>query len=162
MVPSCRGSTQNWAWGGQSKTSRSHLYPAMNPPWDQQTFLFTQTQWCCCPLNLHFISTSYGWVMFSPSYFVPVIFLIKVSFTFYLFFSKIYLWIYLRCRRCSFDSWVRKIPWRRKWQPTPVFLPGKFHGQRSLVGYHGVARIGHNLVTKPPSVNTSLGSWVCL
>ena len=33
------------------------------------------------------------------------------------------------------DSWVGKIPWRRKWQPTLVFLPGKFHGQRSLVGY---------------------------
>ena len=34
-----------------------------------------------------------------------------------------------------FSPWVRKIPWRRKWQPTPVFLPGQFHGQRSLVGY---------------------------
>ena len=32
-------------------------------------------------------------------------------------------------------SWVRKIPWRREWQPTPVFLPGKSHGQRSLAGY---------------------------
>ena len=32
----------------------------------------------------------------------------------------------------GFDLWVRKIPWRRKRQPTPVFLPGKFHGQRSL------------------------------
>ena len=31
--------------------------------------------------------------------------------------------------------WVRKIPWRRAWQPTPVYLPGEFHGQRSLVGY---------------------------
>ena len=30
--------------------------------------------------------------------------------------------------------WIRKIPWRRKWKPTPVFLPGKFHGQRSLAG----------------------------
>ena len=38
-------------------------------------------------------------------------------------------------RRHGFDPWVRKIPWRRKWQPTPEFLPGKFHGQRSLVGY---------------------------
>ena len=38
-----------------------------------------------------------------------------------------------RCKRCGFNSWVRKIPWRRKWQPTPVFLPGKFHRQRSLV-----------------------------
>ena len=34
-----------------------------------------------------------------------------------------------------FNPWVRKIPWRRKWQPTPVFLPGESHGQRSLVGY---------------------------
>ena len=32
-------------------------------------------------------------------------------------------------------SWVGKTPWRRAWQPTPLFLPGKFHGQRSLVGY---------------------------
>ena len=38
-------------------------------------------------------------------------------------------------RRLGFDPWVRKIFWRRKWQPTPVFLPGKSHGQRSLVGY---------------------------
>ena len=37
--------------------------------------------------------------------------------------------------RPRFDPWVGKIPWRRKWQPSPVFLPGKSHGQRSLVGY---------------------------
>ena len=35
----------------------------------------------------------------------------------------------------GFDPWVRKIPWRRKWQPTAVFLPEESHGQRSLVGY---------------------------
>ena len=35
----------------------------------------------------------------------------------------------------GFEPWVRKIPWRREWLPTPVFLPGKSHGQRSLVGY---------------------------
>ena len=40
-----------------------------------------------------------------------------------------------RCKRCRFYPWVGKIPWSRKWQPTPVFLPGEFHGQRSLVGY---------------------------
>ena len=38
----------------------------------------------------------------------------------------------LQCRRPRFE--VRKIPWRREWLPTPVFLPGEFHGQRSLVG----------------------------
>ena len=46
---------------------------------------------------------------------------------------------------------VRKIPWRRKWQPTLVFLRGKFHGQRSLEGYSspwGHKRVGHNLATK--------------
>ena len=37
--------------------------------------------------------------------------------------------------RPGFDPWVRKIPWRRKWQPTPVFFPGKSHGLRSLAGY---------------------------
>ena len=33
------------------------------------------------------------------------------------------------------DPWVRMIPWMRPWQPTPILLPGEFHGQRSLVGY---------------------------
>ena len=40
-----------------------------------------------------------------------------------------------RHKRFRFDPWVRKIPWRKAWQPTPVFLPGESHGQRSLVGY---------------------------
>ena len=38
-------------------------------------------------------------------------------------------------QRPGFNPWVGKISWRRKWQPTPVFLPGKSHGWRSLVGY---------------------------
>ena len=40
-----------------------------------------------------------------------------------------------RGKRLGFDPWVWKIPWRRKWQPTPVFMPGESHGQRSLAGY---------------------------
>ena len=46
--------------------------------------------------------------------------------------------VHLECRRhrrCSFNPWVKKIPWRRKWQLIPVLLPEKSHGQRSLVGY---------------------------
>jgi len=39
------------------------------------------------------------------------------------------------CRRPGFDPRVGKIPWRREWQHTPVFLPGESHGQRSLAGY---------------------------
>ena len=41
----------------------------------------------------------------------------------------------LQCRRPRFNPWVRKILWRREWQPTPVFLPGETHEQRSKVGY---------------------------
>ena len=55
-----------------------------------------------------------------------------------------------QCRRHGFDPQVGKIPYRRKQQPTPLFLPGKSHGQRSLAGYspRGHTRAGHNLVTK--------------
>ena len=76
--------------------------------------------------------------------------------------------ICLQCRKPGFDSWVGKIPWRRKWQPTPAFLPGGFHGERSLAGYsHWDHKVGHNWATntftfpsplmkaKPQGVNTS-------
>ena len=55
-----------------------------------------------------------------------------------------------QCRRRRFHPWVRKIPWRRKWQPTPVFLVRKSHGQRSLVGDSpwGCKGVRHDLVTK--------------
>ena len=47
-----------------------------------------------------------------------------------------------RYKRCRFESWVGKIPWRRKWHPTPGFLPGESQGQRSLtlqsIGSHRV------------------------
>ena len=46
----------------------------------------------------------------------------------------------IRCKRYGFNPWVGKIPWIRKWQPTPVFFPGEFHGQRSPVG---CSPVGH-------------------
>jgi len=49
--------------------------------------------------------------------------------------------IHLQCGIPGFNFWIRKIPWRREWKPTPVFLPGEFHEQKDLVGYiHGVAK----------------------
>ena len=49
--------------------------------------------------------------------------------------------ICLQCRRPGFYFWVRKIPWRREWQPTPVFLPGKSHGQTTWQAtVYGVAK----------------------
>ena len=51
----------------------------------------------------------------------------------------------------AFNPWVRKIPWRRKWQPTAVFMPGKFHGQRSLEGY---SPWGHRVSDTTEQLNT--------
>ena len=58
-----------------------------------------------------------------------------------------------------FDPWVRKIPWSRKQQRTPVFLPGKFHGQRSLAGYipWGHKKVRHDLATKQQTTKTVYG-----
>ena len=62
--------------------------------------------------------------------------------------------ICLQCRRHMFDHWAGKIPLRRKWQPIPVFLPGKSRRQRSLVGYSPGGHIGvrPNSVTKTEAI----------
>ena len=65
-----------------------------------------------------------------------------------------------QCRRLErhvFNPWVEKIPWRGKWQPTPVFLPEKSNGQMSLECYtvHGVTRVRHNLATKQHQQTTT-------
>ena len=58
------------------------------------------------------------------------------------------------------DPWVGKTPWRRRWQPTAVFLPGKSHGQRSLAGYNPWGhRVRHNLATKQQQSGS--GELVC-
>ena len=80
-----------------------------------------------------------------------------------------------RCRRHGFDPWVGRILWRRKWQSTPVFLPGESHGRRSLVCYsprgrkesdtterlhfhfHFVAQLVKNLPAMPETWVGSLG-----
>ena len=56
----------------------------------------------------------------------------------------------------GFDLWVGKIPWRRKWQPTPVFWPGKSHGQRSLKGY---SPWGHKEPDTTERLRAALLSW---
>ena len=58
------------------------------------------------------------------------------------------------------QSWVRKIPWKRESQPTPVFLPGESHGQRSLAGYcpRG-CRVGHDWATNTPGTIQSAASF---
>ena len=59
-----------------------------------------------------------------------------------------------QCRRRGLDPWVKKSPWRRKWQPTPVFVPGKSYGQRSLAGY---SLWGHKEWDMPEPLKTKTG-----
>ena len=99
----------------------SFLHPVQYPPLKLSLFLHLQLIWGESPLGL------LRWVRGKESAF--------------------------QCRRCKrheLDPWVRKIPWRRKWQPTPVFFPGKPHRQRSLVGYspRGLQRLKHSWVTE--------------
>ena len=59
-----------------------------------------------------------------------------------------------RCKIHGFDPWVCKIPWRRKWQHTPVFLPGESRGQKNMAGHSPWShqRVGHNLATKQQQI----------
>ena len=98
--------------------------------------------------------------LFCRSFF-PFILLFSCDLMAFLGYISGLLWC-LRCWRVclqygrpGFDPWVGKIPWRRKWQPSPVFLPGKSHGQRNLAGYSQWGhRVGHDWVT-----NTSILSY---
>ena len=83
---------------------------------------------CCCPLLLGFPRSSIG----------------KKK-------------ICLQCRSPRFNSWIREIPWRKKWQPTPIFWPGKSHGPEEPGGLQsrGSQRVVHDLVTKPPALSTN-------
>ena len=58
------------------------------------------------------------------------------------------------CRRHGFDPWVRKLPWWRKWQSIPIFLPGKSHEQRSLMGCSPQGHTGSDVTEQLNSSST--------
>ena len=69
-----------------------------------------------------------------------------------------------KCKRHRFDPWVRKIPWSRKWQAVPVFLPGKFHWQEEPGGswqFHGIKKSPAWLSTHT-HIHTSFLRWIFL
>ena len=114
-------------------------------------------------LHMYFIPSSLPLLILHPLFpFFASLFHLEPPVFFgvvFFFFSFLYLWVYFclaiysclnfpggssgkestcqcrRWRRSGFSPWVGKIPWRRKWQPTPVFLPGEAYGQRRLAGY---------------------------
>ena len=69
----------------------------------------------------------------------------------------------MRLENCRFNPWFGKISWRRKWQPTPVFLPWKFHGQRNLVGYSPCGcKESHVTEHTPTIINDNGYLFTCL
>ena len=67
--------------------------------------------------------------------YIYIIMYVCVTHTYIYIYTHTNIYIGLQCRRPGFDPWVGKIPWRKEWQPTAIFLPGEFHEQRSLAGY---------------------------
>ena len=65
-----------------------------------------------------------------------------------------------RHKRFGFSPWALKISWRRKWQPNPVFSPGKFHGLRSLVGYSPWGHKESDMTEHAHTLFNSLGCWL--
>ena len=91
------------------------------------------------------------WNLLSSGFYAPVV----STFMGLYWFKGLPLWLSgkestCQCRKCDFDPWLKKIPWRREWQPTPVSLFGKSRGQRLLEGYSpwGCKRVGHDLVAR--------------
>ena len=100
--------------------------------------------WSSLPLSLYFLISFYLIQTF------PIYKTIMVPYMYYEFIyvlSGLPQWLNdkesaCQCRRHGFNPWTAKILWRREWQHTSVFLPGKSHGQRRLVGYtvHGITK----------------------
>ena len=71
-----------------------------------------------------------------------------------------------RCMRCGLCPWVGKIPWRRRWQPSPVLFPGESIWTKEPGGLHSVGsrRLGHDWVTKHSTASKNHGSknWLCI
>ena len=105
---SCRVSWQSEDPGKSQRSSSSLKASILSSSGEPNLFLRYSVDWMStAPTNPHSASASLG---------------------------LRWLRICLQCRRCGFNPWVGKISWRRKWQPTPVFLPGKSYGQTSLAG----------------------------
>ena len=71
-------------------------------------------------------------------------------------------WQCRRCRRCGFDPWVGKIPWRREWHPTPVLLPGESHGRRSLVGYSPWGHKEWDVTERTWHIRCIVSTYICV
>ena len=120
-------------------------------PWSNS---LPQKSSCCCSNLLlpQDLCTCYAFCLeLSPSDYLPVLFR--------WFSGKESTCQRKRFRRLEFDPWIGKIPWRRKWQPIPIFVSGGFHGQRSLVGYSSWGRKELDTTEATEHLDLSCGTW---
>ena len=116
----------------RKKKKRKHIFFTTFSLWKAQTKIIYRVNWEMLRFSL--------FILFF-FYFLSLFHLICVHVVIYdLLWGFLPRWLSSKesacqCRRHRFDPWVGKIPWRRKWQPTPVCLPRKFHGQWSLTCY---------------------------
>ena len=102
-----------------------------------------QKLWNCCK---NYSNQNFQWNQHIYMLLVSIIQATRLLLSTYIDVAECSRWLRgsslcLQCGRPRFYPWFEKIPWRRKWQPTPVLLPGKSYGRRSLVGYsHGVTK----------------------
>ena len=101
----------------------------LQPLWSSLPFLNTPRS--CLPQILHFVPSTLVLFLYNLHICIILEFSLNTRGLPWWFSGKDSA---CPCRRRGFDPWVGKILWRRKWQPTPVFLPGKYHGQRNLAG----------------------------
>ena len=145
--------TQDWSplgWTGWiSLQSKGLSRVFSNTTVQKHQFFIIFMQFCIMWSNLFFSYALKSWYYFKILYFslflsnysmnisliVKSLMLLGFAFVFGLPWRLIGKESACQCTRCGFDPWVGKILQRRKWQPTPVFLPGKSHGQRSLADY---------------------------
>ena len=112
----------------------------INRDYDELGFFCNYTQYCrkyCTNISVNFIQISFvptRWIIFEPELLVQREYRIIIWVNSLSLVAQQYR-IRLPVQEMQVQSWVRKIPCRNKWQPTPVLLPGKSHGQRNLVGY---------------------------
>ena len=121
-----------------------------------------------CSKKLKFFFNEF-WILYHTSNFTLKFFLISLDFFFWYIFCFILTFKYvIRLEFVLVSGMIyQNISWRRKWQPTPVFLPGKSHGQRSLVGYNlwglkesDVTERPHMCVYKMYGSNLELSRWL--
>ena len=115
-----------------------------------------------CPLQTRKLVLIRHWICWSLDLDFPSLQTVRYKFLWFISHPPSLWWLRHLPGMKKTQACIRKIPWRRKWRPTPVFLCRESHGQRSLTGYSpwGLKRTGHHWATNTSTFSPSLGILV--